>query len=140
MDVTDEQSMVDVVTQIIREQGRIDVLFNIAGYGSYGAVEDIPLEEAKRQFEVNLFGLARLTQLVLPHMRKQQSGTNINFMENMKGFSSPNVIANVVLIAIQSKKTKTRYVAGNLAKHFLFMRRILSERMFDRILNNMLGQ
>ena len=58
--------------------GRIDVLVNNAGYGSYGAIEDVPIDEARRQFEVNVFGLARLTQLVTPHMRTQNSGTIIN--------------------------------------------------------------
>jgi NAD(P)-dependent dehydrogenase (short-subunit alcohol dehydrogenase family) len=71
MDVTDEKSMVGGIERIIAEQGRIDVLVNNAGYGSYGAVEDVPLDEARRQFEVNLFGLARLVQLVTPHMRAQ---------------------------------------------------------------------
>jgi NAD(P)-dependent dehydrogenase (short-subunit alcohol dehydrogenase family) len=69
MDVTDDASMTGGVARIIEEQGRIDVLVNNAGYGSYGAVEDVPIEEARRQFEVNVFGLARLTQLVTPHMR-----------------------------------------------------------------------
>jgi NAD(P)-dependent dehydrogenase (short-subunit alcohol dehydrogenase family) len=70
MDVTDDASMTSGVARIVEEQGRIDVLVNNAGYGSYGAVEDVPLEEARRQFEVNVFGLARLTQLVTPHMRR----------------------------------------------------------------------
>ena len=78
MDVTDDGSMVAGVQRIIEEQGRIDVLVNNAGYGSYGAVEDVPIEEARRQFEVNVFGLARLVQLVLPHMRAQGSGRIIN--------------------------------------------------------------
>ncbi|MCG8570922.1 MAG: oxidoreductase [Spirochaetes bacterium] len=78
MDVTDEDSMVMGVTQIIKEQGRIDVLVNNAGYAIYGAVEDTSMSDARRQFDVNLFGLARLTQLVLPHMRKQQAGKIIN--------------------------------------------------------------
>ena len=68
MDVTDDASMVGGVEQIIRAEGRIDVLVNNAGYGAYGAIEDVPLQEARRQVEVNLFGLARLAQLVLPHM------------------------------------------------------------------------
>ena len=78
MDVTDDASMVAGIEKIIAEQGRIDVLVNNAGYGSYGAVEDVPMEEAKRQFEVNVFGLARLCQLATPHMRAQKSGRIIN--------------------------------------------------------------
>lgn len=78
MDVTAEQDIVDVVAQIMREQGRIDVLFNNAGFGQYGSVEDVSMERARYQFEVCLFGLARLTQEVLPQMRKQGSGTIVN--------------------------------------------------------------
>ena len=78
MDVTDDGSMVSGIERIVAEQGRIDVLVNNAGYGSYGAVEDVPIDEARRQFEVNIFGLARLTQLVTPHMRRQGSGRIIN--------------------------------------------------------------
>jgi len=78
MDVTDEASMTSGVQRILDEQGRIDVLVNNAGYGSYGAVEDVPIDEARRQFEVNVFGLARLTQLVTPVMREQGRGRIIN--------------------------------------------------------------
>ena len=78
MDVTDETSMVQGVEAVIQAEGRIDVLVNNAGYGYFGAIENVPLEEARRQLEVNVFGLARLTQLVLPHMRKQGSGRIIN--------------------------------------------------------------
>jgi NAD(P)-dependent dehydrogenase (short-subunit alcohol dehydrogenase family) len=78
MDVTDDASMTSGVERILHEQGRIDVLVNNAGYGSYGALEDVPMEEARRQFEVNVFGLARLTQLVLPRMRAQRSGRIVN--------------------------------------------------------------
>ncbi|RZS56309.1 short-subunit dehydrogenase [Microcella putealis] len=78
LDVTDDQSMTDAVAQILTERNRIDVLVNNAGYGSYGSMEEVPLEEARRQFEVNVFGLARLTQLVLPSMRERRSGRIIN--------------------------------------------------------------
>lgn len=78
MDVTNEEQMISAVNQIIEERGKIDVLFNNAGYAIYGAVEDTSIADARRQFDVNIFGLARLTQLVLPHMRKQESGKIIN--------------------------------------------------------------
>ena len=78
MDVTDEASMIQGVEAVIQAEGRIDVLVNNAGYGYFGAIETVPLEEARRQLEVNVFGLARLTQLVLPYMRKQGSGRIIN--------------------------------------------------------------
>lgn len=78
LDVTDHPSLSRVVSRIIKEKGRIDVLVNNAGFGLYGAVEDVSMDEARYQFEVNIFGLARLTQLVLPHMRKKKSGTIIN--------------------------------------------------------------
>ena len=78
MDVTNDEQMEAGVNQVIKEQGKIDVLVNNAGYAIYGSVEETSIADARRQFEVNIFGLARLTQLVLPHMRKQQSGKIIN--------------------------------------------------------------
>ena len=212
LDITDDSSIVATVDQIIKEQGRIDVLINNAGYGSYGAIEDVPIEEAKRQFEVNIFGLARLTQLVLPHMRKNNFGKIINissiggklhgplggwyhatkfaleglsdclrfetkqfgidviiiepggvesewggialnaamersgstaYSETAKGFKKisetfkkqapPKVITDLVMKALRAKKPKTRYSAGTAAKPMLFMRKILSDRMFDNL-------
>lgn len=78
LDVTNEAQIKAGVAQIIREQGRLEVLINNAGYALYGAVEDVTLDDARQQFEVNLFGVARLTQEVLPHMRAQHVGKIIN--------------------------------------------------------------
>ena len=78
LDVTDEDSAKQAVATIEAEQGRIDVLVNNAGYGSYGAVEDVPLAEGERQFDVNVFGAVRLIQLVTPIMRRQKSGRIVN--------------------------------------------------------------
>lgn len=78
LDLTNEESMVQCVQQIRKEAGRIDVLVNNAGYGSYGAIEDVPMEEARRQFDVNLFGMARLIQLVTPAMRENHYGKIVN--------------------------------------------------------------
>lgn len=78
MNVTNESDIQNVVDAIIQKEGKIDVLWNNAGYGLYGAAEDVPLDEARKQFEVNLFGLAAITQKVVPFMRKTNTGTIIN--------------------------------------------------------------
>ena len=215
MDVTDDDSMVKGIDEIIRNEKRIDVLINNAGYGSFGALEDVPISEAKYQFDVNIFGLARLTQLVLPYMRSQKSGRIINISSiggsigephgawyhstkfaveglsdslrmEVKQFgidvviikpgaiitewngiareklnevsgntaykdlakkhikmletfdtkmgSQPIVIAETIKKAVDAERPKTRYSAGSGAKAILFFRRILSDRMFDRMM------
>lgn len=214
MDVTDEPSMVAGVQEILNAEKRIDVLVNNAGYGSYGSVEDVPLSEARYQFEVNIFGLARLCQLVLPAMRAQRSGRIINISSiggsfgephgawyhatkfaleglsdslrmELKQFnidvvvikpgaivtewntiardnlakvsgktvygnlvmkhvklmeradqqmgSRPEVVAKAIKKAIVASRPRTRYAVGGGAGLVLFMRRILSDRMFDRM-------
>lgn len=84
LDVTSEESMVEVVQTILADAGRIDVLVNNAGYGELGPMETVSMENAREQLEVNLFGAARLTQLVLPAMRKQGSG-RIIFVSSIAG-------------------------------------------------------
>lgn len=78
LDVTDEESMVAAVRTIEDTHGAVGVLVNNAGYSQSGAIETVPLEAVRRQFETNVFGLARLTQLVLPRMRDQRWGKIVN--------------------------------------------------------------
>ena len=78
LDITREQDIVRVVEQITTERGGIDILINNAGFGMYGAMEETTIADARYQFEVNLFGLARLTQLALPTMRAKRAGKIIN--------------------------------------------------------------
>ena len=216
LDLTDDPSIVAAVNTIKNEAGRIDVLVNNAGYGSYGALEDVPLDEGRRQFEVNVFGLARLCQLVLPMMRAQKSGKIVNVTSiggkiweplgawyhatkfaveglsdclrveaapfgvdviviepgairtewagiardgllQMSGGSAyaelakrharmlatadtsslaspPEVVARTIVRAVTARRPKTRYATGGGARTILFLRKILPDRMFDRLI------
>jgi NAD(P)-dependent dehydrogenase (short-subunit alcohol dehydrogenase family) len=216
LDLTDDVSIVAAVNTIKNEAGRIDVLVNNAGYGSYGALEDVPVDEGRRQFEVNAFGLARLCQLVLPMMRAQRSGKIVNVTSiggkiweplgawyhatkfaveglsdclrvevapfgvdviviepgairtewagiardgllQMSGGSAyaelakrharmlatadtsslaspPEVVARTIVRAVTARRPKTRYATGGGARTILFLRKILSDRMFDRLI------
>jgi NAD(P)-dependent dehydrogenase (short-subunit alcohol dehydrogenase family) len=216
LDVTDDASIVAAVETIKKEAGRIDVLVNNAGYGSYGALEDVPLGEARRQFEVNVFGLARLCQLVLPTLRAQKSGKIVNVTsiggkireplgswyhatkfaveglsdclrvetarfgidviivepgairtewagiaregllqmsggtaygelakrharllataETSRLASPPDVVARTIVRAVTAQRPKTRYATGGGAHTILFLKTILPDRMFDRLI------
>ncbi|WDF97318.1 oxidoreductase [Pectobacterium carotovorum subsp. carotovorum] len=221
LDVTDSVSVQTVVDTIIAECGRIDVVVNNAGYGSYGAVEEVSPEEGRAQFDVNVFGAVRLTQLVLPHMRAQRSGTVINITSmggkiytplgawyhgtkfaleaisdclrlevepfgidvvviepggiktewaniaaaklldvsghgayakqaeamadsmvgesSRKRQSSPQVIADTIAQAVNARRPKTRYAVGFGAKPMICLRRLLSDRLFDRFMRMATG-
>jgi NAD(P)-dependent dehydrogenase (short-subunit alcohol dehydrogenase family) len=78
LDVTDEASMTEAVAAVEEATGPVGVLVNNAGYGLYGPVEQLPMDEIRRQFETNFFGLVRLTQLVLPGMRRRGRGRILN--------------------------------------------------------------
>ena len=78
LDVADDKSVTDAISEISNKQGRIDVLVNNAGYGFMGSVEDSSLDEIKAQFETNFFGAIRVMQKVIPIMRKQKTGTIVN--------------------------------------------------------------
>lgn len=216
LDVTDDASMIAAIDTIMREAGRIDVLVNNAGYGSYGSLEEVPIDEGRRQFEVNVFGLARLTQLVLPSMRERRKGAIVNISsiggkiyepfgswyhatkfaveglsdslrlelepfgvrviviepggirsewagisrDNLLAHSGsgpyapyaeaharllgnsdtsslvspPEAVATVVSRALKARRPRARYPAAGGAGPILFLRKILSDRMFDRFL------
>ncbi len=216
MDITSDDDVRRVVDTITAERGGIDILVNNAGFATYGAMEDTTLEDARYQFDVNLFGLARLTQLALPHMREQGEGKIVNISSiggkiytplgswyhatkhalegwsdclriELKPFgidvvivepggiktefadvavgpmmersgnsayseqakrlekafvdaydsgrgSDPSVIADTVAKAVRARRPRTRYATGYLARRVLFMRRWLSDRMFDRMI------
>lgn len=78
LDISVDEDIVAAVDTILARSGGVDVLVNNAGFGLYGPVEDVGIDEARYQFEVNLFGAARLTQLLLPAMRKKGAGTIVN--------------------------------------------------------------
>jgi len=78
LDVTDDGSVKDAINRIVAEKKRIEVLVNNAGYGLFGSLEDMSVEEIKKQFETNFFGVIRVTKQVLPVMREQNSGIIVN--------------------------------------------------------------
>jgi NAD(P)-dependent dehydrogenase (short-subunit alcohol dehydrogenase family) len=220
LDVTDTVSIENLVEAILETEGRIDLLVNNAGIGVYGSVEEVSLEDARRQFEVNLFGLAELTRLVLPSMREQGSGTIVNLSSmggkvytpfgawyhaskhalegwsdclrlevapfgirviiiepgaiqtefgelaigpllersgngpyrtevqkmakatrrtfESKRVSNASLIAVLIVKAAQSRRPKTRYVAGHLARPVMLARSVLGDRLFDWMIRRFL--
>jgi NAD(P)-dependent dehydrogenase (short-subunit alcohol dehydrogenase family) len=93
MNVDDDDSVNKAITKIVNEFGRTDILVNNAGYGLFGAMEDFTMDEIKKQFETNVFGVMRVIQNVLPTMRQQQSGIiiNVSSMSGLAGIPSQSV-------------------------------------------------
>jgi NAD(P)-dependent dehydrogenase (short-subunit alcohol dehydrogenase family) len=99
LDVNDGRSVKDAIDKIVAEKDRIDILVNNAGYGLFGSLEDISIEEVKAQFETNFFGVIRVTQQVLPVMRKQNNRCTIVNVSSVGGR-----IGVPILSAYQSTK------------------------------------
>ncbi|HEU4446882.1 MAG TPA: SDR family oxidoreductase [Nitrososphaeraceae archaeon] len=93
MDVDNDNSVKTTIDKIISERDRIHILVNNAGYGLFGALEDLPMEEIKRQYETNVFGVIRVSQNVLPIMRSQRDGIiiNISSLSGLTGIPSQSV-------------------------------------------------
>ena len=110
LDVTDDTSVKEALEKILSEKGRIDVLVNNAGYGLFGAFEDLSLDEIKGQFDSNFFGVIRVTQHVLPTMRTQGGGgviVNVSSLNGRIGFP--------VLSAYVSTKFATEGLSESIA-------------------------
>ena len=110
LDVDKEDSVKNAINKIVKEKGRIDVLVNNAGYGLFGCLEDISMEDLKAQFETNFFGVVRVLQAVIPVMRKQKSGiiVNVSSVAGRIGFPvSPGYISSK--FAIEGLSESMRY-------------------------------
>ena len=110
LDVTDDRSVKDAVKSITAEANRIDVLVNNAGYGLVGVFEDLAMEEIKSQYETNLFGVIRVTQAVLPVMRKQKSGIIVNISSG----------AGKIAIPVQSAYVSTKFAIEGLSESMAY--------------------
>src|SRR5919112_6694600 len=89
LDVTDEDSMQAAVAAVCDEHGAVGALVNNAGYSQSGTIEEVPMDDVRRQFETNVFGLVRMTQLVLPKMRGQRWGKIVNISSMGANFTFP---------------------------------------------------
>ncbi len=110
LDVDNENSIKKAIEKILQDKKKIDVLVNNAGYGLFGCLEDLTIEDLKKQFETNFFGIIRMIQAVLPTMRKQKSGTivNVSSVAGRIGFpASPAYISSK--FALEGLSESMRY-------------------------------
>jgi NAD(P)-dependent dehydrogenase (short-subunit alcohol dehydrogenase family) len=120
LDVTDEEQRQKAVAAAEAHHGAIDVLVNNTGYGQYGPIEEIPLEAIKWQFEVNVFGMIRMSQLALPAMRRQGAGRIINLSSIAGEIDQPGAgIYHATKHAIESIDTAMRIEVENFGIHVI---------------------
>lgn len=118
LDVTDEASMEAAVAVVHQAHGSVDVLVNNAGYSQSGAIEDLPMDSIRRQFETNVFGLVRMSQLVLPGMREQRRGRiiNIGSMGGKLTFPGGGVY-HATKYAVEAISDALRFEVSNFGVH-----------------------
>jgi NAD(P)-dependent dehydrogenase (short-subunit alcohol dehydrogenase family) len=109
MDVTDTHSIQALVEKVTENEGRIDLLVNNAGYGLFGLVEQVDMEEVQKQFDVNVYGIIRMMQAVLPIMRNQKGGRIIN-MSSISG-----VVSNPCLGIYSGTKHAVEAISASVA-------------------------
>ena len=133
LDVDDEGAIVSTIKKIIDEVNHIDVLVNNAGYGQFGCLEDVSVEEFRKQFETNFFSIVRIIQEVSPHMRKQGSGiiVNISSLAGRMGLpGSPAYISSK--FALEGLSECLRYELGMFGiKTTLIEPGVVKTRFFD---------
>ncbi|HEY8554044.1 MAG TPA: oxidoreductase [Burkholderiales bacterium] len=115
LDVCSDSSVAAAVGAVLERAGRIDVLVNNAGYELGGAIEEVSIEEAKRQFETNFYGAMRMMQAVLPAMRRQRSGRIIN-IASLAGFAPVPFLGvySASKFALEGLSETLRYEVGPL--------------------------
>ncbi|MEA2273056.1 MAG: hypothetical protein QOI98_1764 [Solirubrobacteraceae bacterium] len=122
LDVIDEDSARAAVRTVESEQDAIDVLVNNAGYGRSGAIETIPLDEVRRQFETNVFGYLRMAQLVLPGMRERRSGRVVNISSVAGKVTMPGSgVYSASKFAIEAMSDALRFELSGFGVHVVLV-------------------
>ena len=143
LDVNEPDSVGEVVPEILRQVGRLDALINNAGYGLWGCLEELSLEEVKAQFETNLFAVLRMSQAVLPHMREKRTGTIVNVGSVSGRIGSPgggayaaskfalDGLSKVLRMEVAEFGVRVVLIEPGLYRTNFFQNRVLGERALD---------
>jgi NAD(P)-dependent dehydrogenase (short-subunit alcohol dehydrogenase family) len=113
LDVDKEESIVSAIKKVVADKGRLDVLVNNAGYGQFGCVEDVSVDDFRKQFETNFFSIVRIIQEVAPIMRKQNSGIIVNISSVVGKIGLPGSPAYIsTKFALEGLSECLRYELG----------------------------
>ena len=122
LDVTDEDSMRAAVDTVVERHGAVGALVNNAGYSQSGAIEEVPLDDVRRQFETNVFGLVRMCQLVLPGMRAQNSGRIVNVSSMGANFTFPGGgVYHATKYAVEAISDALRFEVAGFGIHVVIV-------------------